>query len=119
MRELGAELIAISPQTREHNAAIRERHGLEFPVLSDVGNAYARKLGIVHALPTDLRDVYTQFGISLPEHNGDDTWELPLPTRIVVDADGVIRRIDADPDYTHRPEPEQTLAALRSLTGRG
>jgi peroxiredoxin len=67
-------------------------------------------------LPDDLREVYLGFGIDLPAHNGDDSWELPLPARIVIDTGGVIRSIDADPDYTHRPEPEATVEVLRGLT---
>jgi len=26
-----------------------------------------------------------------------------------------VRSVEADPDYTHRPEPESTLAALRKV----
>lgn len=51
----------------------------------------------------------------LPEYNGDGSWELPVPARLVVDAGGVIRSADADPDYTRRPEPEATLDVLRRL----
>lgn len=84
-------------------------------MLSDAGNAYAERLGIAFALPDDLRAVYERFGISLPAHNGDDSWTLPLPTRIVVDGSGVIRDVKADPDYTRRPEPEETVATLEAL----
>lgn len=66
-------------------------------------------------LPSDLRAVYEQFGISLPTWNGDDSWELPVPARIVVTPDGSIRHIDADPDYTRRPDPEETVAVLKGL----
>jgi hypothetical protein len=38
----------------------------------------------------------------------------------VVDQQGVIRAAQSDPDYTTRPEPEDTLEALRALpSGRG
>ena len=66
-------------------------------------------------MPDDLREVYLGFGIDLAAHNGDDSWELPLPARIVIDAGGVIRGIAAHPDYTQRPEPEATLEVLRTL----
>jgi len=108
-------LVAISPQTREKNAEIKDRHDLEFPVLSDRGNAWAKRLSLTFELPEDLRKVYRSFDIDLPEANGDDSWELPIPARIVVDRDGVIRDSDADPDYTSRPEPEKTLQVLRRL----
>lgn len=107
--------MAISPQVRERNAEIRAKQHLAFPVLADPGNAYARRLGLVFAFPDDLREVYRGFNLVLPDYNGDGSWELPLPTRLVVDAEGTIRAIDADPDYTVRPEPEATLAALRAL----
>lgn len=83
-------------------------------MLSDAGNAYAKQLGLVFTFPDDLKDVYETLGLALPDYNGDDSWQLPLPTRIVVDRNGTIRVIDADPDYTVRPEPSATLEALAS-----
>lgn len=83
-------------------------------MLSDAGNAYAKQLGLVFTFPDDLKDVYETLGLALPDYNGDDSWQLPLPTRIVVDRNGTIRAIDADPDYTVRPEPSATLEALAS-----
>lgn len=95
---------------------MKSRHNLAFPVLSDLGNAYAKQLSIVFALSPELRELYRSFGIVLPDYNGDGSWELPLPTRLVVDGRGVIRSVDADPDYTRRPEPEASLEVLRALS---
>lgn len=71
-------------------------------------------MGLVFSLPADLREIYRSFGIDLAEHDGDESWELPIPARIVVGGDGLIRGIDADPDYTVRPEPDATLEILRN-----
>ena len=38
-----------------------------------------------------------------------------MPARLIVDRDGVIRYADINPDYTVRPEPEETLEALKAL----
>ena len=38
-----------------------------------------------------------------------------MPGRFVIDRRGIVRYADSDPDYTTRPEPEDTLAALRTL----
>lgn len=84
--------------------------------MEDAGHAYTRQLGLVFEVPSDLRAVYQQFGISLPAWNGDDSWTLPMPARIVVSADGTIHNVEADPDYTHRPEPEETVALLEGLS---
>jgi peroxiredoxin len=75
----------------------------------------AARYGLVFTLPDDLRRVYLGFGIDLPKANEDESWTLPMPARFVVDRDGVIRAAEADPDYTHRPEPADTLAVLRNL----
>ena len=84
-------------------------------MLSDAGNAYAKQLELAWTLPEDLREIYRGFGIDLPQFNGDEAWELPLPARIVVDGSGVIRSIDADPDYTRRPEAQATIDVLKGL----
>lgn len=84
-------------------------------MLSDPGNGYAHELGIAFAFGDELRRVYTRLGLLLPAFNGDESWELPLPTRIVVASDGTVRRIDADPDYTRRPDPGETLQVLSTL----
>lgn len=115
----GASLVAVSPQRAEQNKLVAEKHSIGFPVLSDPKNAYAAALGLVFTLPEDLRAVYRGFGIDLLADNGDDSWTLPLPARIIVESSGIIRSIDADPDYTIRVEPEASLTAVRALQASG
>ena len=115
IRSLGATLIAISPQTQEKNAEIHAKHRLEYPVLSDAGNAYAQQLGLTFTFPDDLRAIYEQFSLDVPGHNGDDSWTLPIPARFIVQQDGTITKVDADPDYTRRPEPASAIEALKAL----
>ena len=88
---------------------------MTFEVLRDQGNVTAGRYGIVHPLPTDLQAIYTRFGIDLPVINGDGQWALPMPARFVIDAGGVIRSADVDPDYTRRTEPADTVAVLKTL----
>lgn len=92
-----------------------EKNGLEFDILSDPGNAYAAALGLRFELPPELQAIYRGFGIDLPVCNGDDSWTLPMPARIVVDRAAIVRVADVDPDYTVRPEPEKTLADVMAL----
>ena len=92
-----------------------ERHNLKFDLLSDPGNSYASQLGLTFDVPPDLREVYLSIGIDLPKHNGEASWTLPMPARYVIDSGGMIRAADVDPDYTHRPEPEKTIADLEAL----
>jgi peroxiredoxin len=116
MDELGATLVALTPQLPEHNRAMRDKNALNFHLLSDPGNAYAAELGLRFDLPADLKEVYMSFGIDLPKYNGDHSWTLPVPARLVVDQDGIVRASDVDPDYTRRPEPAKTIADLKAIT---
>ncbi len=84
-------------------------------MLRDAGNQVAAKYGLVFTLPDDLREIYLKFGIDLARGNGDGTWRLPIPARFVIDRQGIIRAADADPDYTRRPEPAQTVESLRGM----
>jgi peroxiredoxin len=88
---------------------------VSFEVLRDFGNQVAEAYGLVFTLPDDLREIYLKLGIDLARGNGDGTWRLPVPARFVIDRQGIVRAVDADPDYTRRPEPAQTVAALRAL----
>ena len=112
---LGASLVALTPQKPEHNRASTDKNDLNFHLLTDPGNAYAAELGLRFEVPADLRLVYDGIGIDLPKYNGDESWSLPIPARIVVDGGGIIRATDIDADYTHRPEPAKTLDDLRGL----
>ena len=90
---------------------------LAFELLRDFGNQVAEAYGLAFTLPDDLREIYVKFGIDLAKGNGDGTWRLPMPARFVIDRSGVIRAMDADPDYTRRPEPAATVEILRKLGG--
>lgn len=113
IKELGATLVAISPELPDSSLSTVEKNGLAFEVLSDVGSKYGRELGIVFTLSNELRAVYASFGLELEKHNGPSRFTLPLPATFVVDRDGTIAYAFADPDYTVRAEPEDVLNALR------
>jgi peroxiredoxin len=75
----------------------------------------AEAYGLVFTLPDDLRAIYLKLGVDLARGNGDGTWRLPIPARFVIDRQGVVRDVDADPDYTRRSEPARTVEILRGL----
>ncbi len=113
---LGAALVAISPQLPEHNRELIRTRQLTFEILTDRGNEVAARFGLRFALPDYLREMYRTFPLDLEKFNGNATWTLPIPARFVVDQHGIIRAAESDPDYTTRPEPEDTLETLRALS---
>jgi peroxiredoxin len=92
-----------------------EELGVSYEMLKDAGNQVARRYGLVHGLPPELEAIYARNNIDLPAVNGDGTWTLPMPARFVLDRDGTIHSADADPDYTKRPEPADSIAVLDRL----
>lgn len=92
-----------------------DKHKLTFNVLSDAGNAVAAQFGVKFTVSDDVKKIYHGFRIDLEKVNADGSWTLPMPARFIIDHEGTIRYAQADPDYTVRPEPEDTVAMLRTL----
>jgi len=89
---------------------------LDFSILSDPKNSYAADLGLRHDIPSEIKEIYQGFGIHLDKSNGDSRWTLPMPGRIIIDQNGIVQSVDADPDYSQRPEPAKTLADAKALS---
>ena len=119
LRALGASLIAISPQLGQYGRAVRRRAKLEFDVLTDVHLRVAEAFGLAFTLPPDLKQLYAAFGNTLDKFHDEPDFRLPMPARYVVGQDGRIRAADVNPDYTSRPEPEDTVAVVRQLQTPG
>lgn len=115
IEDLGAGLVAVSPQTPDNSVSTAERMKLTFEVLSDAGNRVARQFGIVYVLSEELRPIFAGFGIDLPAANGDDTFELPIPATYVIDRERKIRMAFVDADYTQRVDPEVVISVLREI----
>jgi len=115
IHDLGAELLAISPQTPDYALSDVEKKQLTFPVLTDSDNRVAREYGLVFSLSQTMRDLQTGFGNPIPKFTGTDTWELPMPGTFVLDRGGVVRLSHVDPDYMKRMEPAALLDALRAV----
>jgi peroxiredoxin len=95
-----------------------EEKKLSVDILSDPGNEVAERYGIRFKLPEDLKQVYEGFGVKLDKYNGDPSWTLPMPARLIIDRDGIIRYAEINPDYTVRPDPEDTIEALKRIIER-
>ena len=111
----GATLVFVSPQLVKHNREFGEEKKLSVPILSDPGNQVAARYGLRYEYPQDLRQLYQKFGIDIPDFNGDESWSLPMPARLIIDQEGIVRDVEINPDHTIRPEPDETLLALRQI----
>lgn len=111
----GGQLVAISPQTPDKSVDQISNSQLTFEVLSDIGNKLAKDCGLVFSLPEALRPIYEAWKIDIPGHNGDESFELPIPATYIIDTDGIIRYAFAEMDYTSRLEPTIIIEQLKTL----
>jgi peroxiredoxin len=112
---VGAELVAISPQTSDYALSDVEQKRLTFPVLSDLRNSVARQYGLVYRLSDALKRLQEDFKNPIPKFNGDDSWELPMPGTFLIDRGGTVRLAHVDPNYMKRLEPAAILDALHKI----
>lgn len=111
LERLGVPLVATSPQVPDKLRTIRDvAPGLT--VASDPDNAFARRLGIVF-VPDDTPATPPTDWIGAT--TGTGTWELPMPTVLVVDSDRVVRFVHVSPDWLDRPEADDILAAVTAI----
>ena len=115
LRELGASLVALSPQVPERLKAIKDRHSLQFSVASDLNNELARQFGILYTFDEASQQSSIASGKTIGETTGTGTWELPQPTAVVIGQDRVVRFADVHPDWLLRTEAEPILAAVAAL----
>jgi peroxiredoxin len=114
--QMGASLVAISPQLPDNSLSTQEKNQLTFPVLSDVGNIEAKRFGIVFTLPTALVEANRTIGRDLVEINGEaGAAQLPMPATFVLDKSGVIRLAFVEEDWSKRLDPDIVVYTLRGL----
>ena len=118
LAERGVTLAAISPQLPDGSLTVRQKYDLDFPVLSDVGNVVAEKLGIVWTPGDDALGAQRAIDVDVRVINGSDEPRLPMPTVLVVSRDRTVRWADVRPDYTERAEVPDILDAVDAEVGR-
>ncbi len=113
IKDAGASLVAISPQTVQQSFFMVDQHKLRFPLLSDANNQIAQRFGLAYRVPDYQQSIYQRAMVNLPFANGDDSWQLPMPVTYILDRDHTILYASSDPDYTERPEPAEILQNLK------
>jgi peroxiredoxin len=112
LRERGALLVAISPETQRQSDFAVQQHGLPFPLLYDPGAKLAEQFGLVYTVPEYHQRYLKSVLVNLPFVNGESSWRLPLPATYVVAQNGSIVFAEAHADFRVRPEPQDVFAAL-------
>ncbi len=112
LRERGALLVAISPQSIRQNDFTVTQHELPFPLLRDDAAHVAKTFGTAYTIPESYRDYYRSILVNIPFINDEASWNLPLPATFVVGQDGIVKWSSGFADFRVRPEPSEALGAL-------
>jgi peroxiredoxin len=114
LRALGAQLIAVSPETPDNSLSTQEKNALSFTVLTDEGSKVAGAYRLAFRLSPELQALYESRGRNLAEWNGGD-WTLPVPGTFVIGKDQRVALAFVDADYRTRLEPSSAIDAVRKL----
>ncbi len=118
IREQGALLIGIAPQTARQNDFMAGQHELPFPLLYDAKGEVAEQFRVAYTVPDYMQQHYRSILINIPYMNGEDSYRLPMPATYVLGQDGTVLFAQAFADFRVRPEPGEVLAALATEKAR-
>ena len=111
---LGAQIVAISPETSVWAAELKAYAKAPFHILSDLDGGYALELNLLFWVGDEAQRALSGAGVDLVQFQGNDTWMLPIPATFLVGSDGVVIARFVDPDYRRRMEVEDLLETLRA-----
>jgi peroxiredoxin len=112
VRESGALLVGISPQTVRQSDFTASQHGTPFPLLHDLHCDVAQQFGLTYKVPPFHQQYFRSILVNIPFVNGDESWVLPLPATYILGQDGTVLYAEAHADFRVRPEPGEVLKYL-------
>jgi peroxiredoxin len=113
LRELGYQVLAISPDRPEELRKSVVKLDLTYQLLSDSDAELAKAFGLAFRVDDATVEKYREYRIDLNAASGRDHHILPVPAVYVIDRGGTIRFAHANPDYKSRLEGDKLLAAAR------
>ena len=113
IKALGAQTVAIMPETQAYAEKFKAEAAAPFPVLTDLDNGYALSLNLTIWVGAEMQKMMEGFR-DLPTFQGNSSWMLPIPATFVVGRDRRIKARFLDPDYRKPVAIADMLAALRS-----
>ena len=115
--ELGATLVAISPQVPDGSLTKSEINEMDFIVLSDQDAKVASEYGVAWEVPEFLLDhMRVDRSLDLEKINNGNGSVLPIPGTFILGRDGVVEWSYVNVDYRTRSEPEEIIQALKKLS---
>lgn len=117
IHQLGAKLIAISPEVPDGSMSKSEIQKLNFTVLSDQDSRVGKKFGVAWTVPEVLQEhMKVDRQLDLAKINNGDGTILPIPATFVLNKEGKVIWRFVDVDYRKRSEPSDIIKALKDIS---
>jgi peroxiredoxin len=114
IKALGAQTVAIMPETQAFAEKFKSEANAPFPVLTDLDNGYALSLNLAIWLGSEIQRLLSHQDMA--SFHGNDGWVLPIPATFVVGRDGLVKARFVDPDFRKRMEIDDLIVALKSAS---
>jgi peroxiredoxin len=112
VRDLGAVMVAITPETGRYPREMKAENQLDCVVLSDVDYGVGLQFGVIYAPPPQIVAQMMLCGLDLARMHGVTKPMLPAPGVYVVSRSGKITYAKVDLDYTAAADISPVLSAL-------
>lgn len=116
IRDAGAQVVAVGPETPENLKKTVEKTGAEFLVLADQDDDIMERYDLRFQVTDSYAGKIKQYlGASIAENNDQETAMLPVPATYVIQPDGRIAYRQFDPNYKNRASVAEILEALQGI----
>ena len=110
IRAMGAQIVAIMPETQEFTGQFKDNAEAPFPLLTDLDNGYALSLNLAIWLGAEIERLLSYQDMA--RFHGNNGWMLPIPAVFVVGRDGLVKARFVEPDFRKRMAIEDLLEGL-------
>jgi peroxiredoxin len=115
VKQLGASVVSIMPDSAALTADYAKKNDLPFPVLSDIDLGYSLSLGLIFWVGAEVQRLYQDVGVDLEKYHGNSGYFLPMAAKFIVGRDGLVRARQVNTEFRERMEPDAIIAALEQL----
>jgi len=95
--DAGVQILAVSPDPNQKSQELAQRLRARYRFLADGDLALTRRYGLLHA------------------RGGPRGEDVPIPTTVVIDRQGIVRWLSIGDNYQVRPDPQDVARAVRAL----
>jgi len=116
IRNQGARIIAVTPETPANARKMREKSGTSLPIISDTSETIIRQYEVSFHVSGDYaRKIERGFDVSIAANNGDKKARLPVPATYIINSEGYITWRFFNPNYKQRASVKQIVEALARM----